>query len=314
MRMLIVGAGATGGFFGGRLAQAGRDVTFLVRGRRAAQLRDSGLRIASPQGDATIRPKLVTAGEIDGAYDAVLLTVKAFALDAALEDFAPAVGPDTCIVPVLNGMRHMDRLAERFGKQAVAGGAAKVATTLDESGVIMQLAPFQDIAYGEMDGSRSERMQALDRFMRQAGFEARLSENIALEMWEKWALLATLGGITCLMRGNVGEIAAAAGGDAFLLRFFGEVTSIICAVGIPVSDACRAFAMNAFRTQGSPLTSSMYRDLQNHQPVEADQIIGDLLARGRKAGLSTPLLEAAYTQLSIYQARLTAARPAASAI
>jgi 2-dehydropantoate 2-reductase len=314
MRMLIVGAGATGGFFGGRLAQAGRDVTFLVRGRRAAQLRESGLRIASPQGSATIRPKLVAAGEIDGAYDAVLLTVKAFALDAALEDFAPAVGPDTCIVPVLNGMRHMDTLAERFGKQAVAGGAAKVATTIDASGVIVQLAPFQDLAYGEMDGTRSQRMQALDRFMQQAGFEARLSQNIALEMWEKWALLATLGGITCLMRGNVGEIAAAAGGDAFLLRFFGEVTSVIGSVGIPVSEGCRAFAMNTFRTQGSPLTSSMYRDLQNHQPVEADQIIGDLLARGRKAGLSTPLLEAAYTQLSIYQARLTAARPTASAI
>jgi 2-dehydropantoate 2-reductase len=236
----------------------------------------------------------------------VLLTVKAFALESALEDLAPAVGAGTCIVPVLNGMRHMDRLVERFGKEAVAGGAAKVAATIDQAGRIVQLAAFQDIAYGEMDGTRSARMQELDGFMQGAGFEARLSANIALEMWEKWALLATLGGVTCLMRANIGEIAAAPGGSAFLLRFFDEVVSTIAAVGVPVSEGCITFAKNAFQVKGSTLTSSMYRDLQSNQPVEADQIIGDLLLRARRAGLSTPMLEAAYTHLSVYQAHLSA--------
>ena len=308
MRMLVVGAGATGGFFGGRLAQAGRDVTFLVRPRRAAQLRAAGLEIVSANGHATVHPKLVAAADLDGSYDAVLLTVKAFSLESALDDMAPAVGAGTCILPVLNGMRHMDLLVERFGEDAVAGGAAKVATTIDESGRIVQLAPFQDLAYGEMDGTRSARMQSLDLFMQGAGFDARLSTTIALEMWEKWALLATLGGVTCLMRANIGEIAAAPGGGAFLQRFFDEVVSTISAVGVPVSEGCIAFAKNAFLAKGSTLTSSMYRDLQANQPVEADQIIGDLLSRARKAGLSTPLLETAYAHLSVYQTRLATPR------
>jgi 2-dehydropantoate 2-reductase len=155
MRLLVVGAGSTGGYFGGRLAQAGRDVTFLVRPRRAAQLQEGGLQIVSPHGDVTVRPKLVTADDIDAPYDAVLLAVKAYSLDAAIDDFATAVGPETTIMPVLNGMRHVDILEERFGKKAVAGGVCKVATTVDSGGRIVQLATFQELVYGEWDGAVS---------------------------------------------------------------------------------------------------------------------------------------------------------------
>jgi 2-dehydropantoate 2-reductase len=305
MRMLIVGAGATGGFFGGRLAQAGRDVTFLVRPQRAAQLRERGLEIVSPHGNTCVRPRLVTAAELQEAFDAVLLTVKAFALDAALEDMAPAVGASTMILPVLNGMKHLDALAGRFGRHAILGGAAIVTTAIDPEGRVVQLAPFQDIAYGELDGSRSARIGELDRFMRGAGFDARLSPDITQEMWDKWALLATLGGVTCLMRGNVGEIGAAPGGPEFLSRFLEEVIAVINAVGKRVSDAAIAQARGVLVTKGSPLTSSMYRDLEQHLPVEAEQIIGDLLARARAADVATPLIAAAHTHLGVYQARLT---------
>jgi 2-dehydropantoate 2-reductase len=304
MRMLVVGAGSTGGFFGGRLAQAGRDVTFLVRSGRAAQLRERGLEIVSPHGNATVRPRLATADELRGPFDAVLLTVKAFALERALEDMAPAVGADTMILPVLNGMRHLDILAARFGRQAVLGGAAKVAATVDPEGRIVQLAGFHDLAYGELDGMRSGRIAELDRFMRGAGFDARLSPDIMQEMWDKWALLATLGGVTCLMRGNIGEIGAAPGGPEFMLRFLEEVIAVINAVGTRVSDATIAQAKGALATKGSPLTSSMYRDLEQNLPVEADQIIGDLEARARAAGVAAPLIEAAQTHLGVYQARL----------
>ena len=305
MRMLIVGAGSTGGYFGGRLAQSGRDVTFLVRPPRAAQLRERGLEIVSPHGNRTVRPRLKTAAELREPFDAVLLAVKAYALDAALEDMASAVGAGTMIVPVLNGMKHLDRLTARFGRQAVLGGAAKITATIDGEGRIVQLAPFHDIAYGERDGSRSPRIGELDRFMQGAGFDARLSPDIAQEMWDKWALLATLGGVTCLMRGSIGEIGAAPGGPEFLSRFLEEVIAVINAVGKRVSDAAIAQARAALATKGSPLTSSMYRDLQQNLPVEADQIIGDLLARARTAGVATPLIAAAHTQLGVYQARLT---------
>lgn len=304
MRLLVVGAGSTGGYFGGRLAQAGRDVTFLVRPRRASQLREAGLQIVSPYGDVTLRPKLVTADAVDAPYDAVLLGVKAYSLEAALDDFAPAVGPETMIVPMLNGMRHIDVLQERFGTRAVVGGVCKVATTVDADGRIVQLAKFQELAYGERDGSVSARMEALDAFMQGAGFDARLSRTIEYEMWEKWVLLAAMGGICCLMRGVIGEVVAAPGGVSFILGFLDEVMSVVSAVGAAPKAAFVAGARTMLTTPGSTLSPSMFRDLQQGSPIEADQIIGDLLARGEKAGIATPLLAAAYAHLSVYQQRL----------
>lgn len=304
MRLLVVGAGATGGYFGGRLAQAGRDVTFLVRPRRAAQLREAGLQIVSPHGDVTLQPQIVTANDIGGPYDAVLLGVKAYSLDAAIEDFASAIGPETMIVPMLNGMRHIDILEERFGKKAVIGGVCKVATTVDPEGRIVQLAKFQDLAYGERDGSVSARLEEFDAFTQGAGFEARLSRAIGYEMWEKWTLLATLGGITCLMRGNIGEVVAAPRGASFILSFLDEVISIVSAVGEAPKAAFVTSIRTALTTSGSTQAPSMFRDLQQGSPIEADQIVGDLLTRGAKAGIATPLLAAAYAHMSVYQQRI----------
>jgi 2-dehydropantoate 2-reductase len=319
MRLLVVGAGSTGGYFGGRLAQIGRDVTFLVRlaqigrdvtflvrARRAAQLKETGLQIVSPHGDVTVRPKLVTADGIDEPYDAVLLAVKAYSLDAAISDFMVAVGPETTIIPMLNGMRHIDILEERFGPEAVVGGVCKVAATIDPEGRIVQLAQFQELAYGERDGSVSPRLERLDGFMQGAGFDARLSRSIEYEMWEKWTLLATLGGITCLMRGNIGEVVAAPGGASFIPSFLDEVVSVISAVGEAPKPDFLESVRQTLTTPGSTQSPSMFRDLQQGSPIEADQIIGDLLARGAEAGIATPLLAAAYAHLSVYQRRLAA--------
>lgn len=307
MRLLVVGAGSTGGYFGGRLAEAGRDVTFLVRARRAAQLQADGLKLVSPHGDVTVRPKLVTADAITAPYDAVLLAVKAYSLDAAIKDFAAAVGPQTAIVPTLNGMRHIDVLAERFGEKAVVGGVCKVAATIDPEGRIVQLANFQELAYGERDGSVSPRMEELDAFMQGAGFVARLSRAIGYEMWEKWTMLATLGAITCSMRGNIGEVVAAPGGAAFNLGILDDVVRIVSAVGEAPNVAFLEGARKALTTPGSSQSPSMYRDLREGSPIEADQIVGDLLARGAKAGIATPLLAAAYTHMCVYQQGLAKA-------
>ncbi len=304
MRLLIVGAGATGGYFGGRLAQAGRDVTFLVRPARAAQLKARGLQIVSPHGDASVTPKLVTTGEIIAPFDAVLITVKAYSLEQAVEDFAPAVGPDTMIVPALNGMRHMDVLSARFGKAAVVGGLCRIAATIDAEGRIAQLAPFHDLVYGEMDGSASPRTTAFDAFVQGALFNAKLSPRIEAEMWEKWVMMAALGGVNCLIRGSVGEITAAAGGPEFAQAFLNEVAAATTALGHAPTQEWLSFVRSLVVAKDSPLVASMYRDLQKGSPIEADHIIGDLLARAKKAGVSTPLLAAAYTSLSVYQNRI----------
>lgn len=304
MRVLIVGAGATGGYFGGRLIKAGRDVTFLVRPARAAQLEARGLEIVSPHGNISVTPKLVSADNIGGRYGAVLLTVKSYALEAALRDIAPAVGPSTVILPFLNGMKHVDMMADRFGKEAVAGCVCRIAAGLDGEGRIVHLASFHQLEYGELDGARTARMEQLDATMQNAGFDARLSPEISREMWEKWVMLATLAGITCLMRGSVGEIAAAPGGKEFVNGLLDEAAATAAAAGYPPSEGFLAGTRALLTAKGSPLTASMYRDLQNKAPIEADHIVGDLLARARKANVPAPLLAAVYTHLAIYQNRL----------
>jgi len=303
MRMLIVGAGSTGGYFGGRLAQAGRDVTFLVHAARAKQLAEHGLQILSPHGDITLRPQLVTAESLPGPYDAILLTVKAFSLEGALKDMAPAVGAQTMILPVLNGMKHVDTLRNRFGKESVVGCACKIAGSVDSEGRIVQANLVHDMAYGEMNGEESARIQGLDRFMRDAGFDARLSPDIEQEMWEKWILLAGMGGINCLMRGTIGEVAQAPKGSEFALGLLEEIVAVVRSVGVPPSDEFLTSAASALTTKDST-TSSMYRDLQRGVHIEADQIIGDLVERAYAAAVKVPLLELIYTNLCVYQRRL----------
>lgn len=310
MRLLVVGAGSTGGYFGARLMQAGRDVTFLVRPKRAAELVANGLSIVSPHGNVTLKPKLISADALTESYEAVLLTVKGYQLEAALADIAPAVGAETMILPVLNGMQHMDVLASRFTPRNVAGCALKVATILEDDGRIVQLAPMQDLVYGELDGSETPRMRKLDAFMQGAGFDARLSTAVHREMWEKWILLAAVGAMTCLMRGPIGEIEACPGSTDFTLALLDEVVAIVRAVGVPPSEAFVTAARQQVTAKGSPFASSMYRDVLRGRPVEVENILGDLLQRGIGAGVATPLLSAATLYLRVYQNKM---RPPADA-
>lgn len=308
MRILVIGAGAVGGYFGGRLFEAGRDVTFLVHARRAEKISREGLHILSSHGNATLHPKVILANEITAPYDLILLSVKAYSLEEAINDFAPAVGPETMILPVLNGMRHIDVLISKFGEKCVIGGVCIVATEIDESDRIVQLADVQQLTYGERNGDRSQRMTMLDKTMQGAGFDARISGNILQEMWEKWVQLSSLGAATCLLRGNIGEIEAVNGGADLSSRILGECSAVSTACGYKPGEAFLARAQAMMTASGSKLTSSMYRDLNRGNRVEVDQILGDLLARGRKFGIDAPLVQAAFVNLSIYQMRLAANR------
>jgi 2-dehydropantoate 2-reductase len=304
MRLLVVGAGATGGYFGARLAEAGRDVTFLVRPARAARLRRDGLSVLSPHGDISLRPRLLIASEATKPFDVVILAVKAYGLDRALDDLAPAVGAETMIVPLLNGMRRIDLMIGRFGERPVLGGVCVVSAMLDPEGRIVQLADMQELAYGERDGALSERVRALDAALRGAGFKARFSSSILQEMWEKWVMLATTGGITCLLRSNIGEIEAVPGGAALALRFLSDASLVATGSGHPPREAFAARSRAMLTAKGSRFASSMYRDLKSSLPVEVEHILGDLLRRAGDMGLRTPLLEAATAQLRIHQNRI----------
>src|SRR4051794_24231707 len=216
MRVLVVGAGAIGGYFGGRLLQAGNDVTFLVRPKRASELAGAGLVIKSPNGDVTLKnPPTVQADTLKEHFDVVLLSCKAFDLDDAMQSFAPAVGPQTAIIPMLNGMLHLDILDKKFGRERVLGGLCAIAATLNEKREVVQLQPMQSLNFGERDGKMSDRVKAIAKVFASGNFGSVASEQIIQDMWEKWVFLATLAASTCLMRTSVGNILAAPGGRDF---------------------------------------------------------------------------------------------------
>ena len=303
MRMLVAGAGALGGYFGGRLLQIGRDVTFLVRPARAQQIATHGLRIVSQHGDATLQPRTVLAGALDEPYDLVLLSLKAYALDDAMEQFAPAIGPDSAILPVLNGMRHIDSLSARFGAEKVLGGVARIAATLGPAGEVLQLmVPAHDLVYGELGGGISARVREIEAFMQGANFAPRASEQIVLEMWEKWVALATSAGMTCLMRGSVGDILNAGGQDT-ILAMLAECQATALAAGFAPRPAGMAAFVGMLTKPGSPLTASMLRDIEGNYPTEAEHVLGDLAERAARAGIPTPLLRIALCHLRTYAAR-----------
>jgi 2-dehydropantoate 2-reductase len=305
MSILVVGAGATGGYFGGRLAQAGRDVTFLVRPHRARQLRERGLRIVGQGADQVITPQIVTADELAAgpaaAPDIVLVSVKAAALESAMTDFAPAVGPGTLVMPFLNGISHLAVLSKRFGEQAVLGGVVRVVTQLDDNGDIRQLAPGASLVTGAQDRSRPAAVQAAFGQLSGAGFDATLSDHIIAEMWHKWVFIATIGALTCLMRGTVGDIVAVPGGRELGPAILAEASAVCAAAGYPVPDAAHAATVQLVTADGSPLASSMFRDLSAGHPVEVEPILGDLVGRGAALGVATPVLDLATMQLRVYE-------------
>jgi 2-dehydropantoate 2-reductase len=302
MRVLVVGAGAIGGYFGGRMLQAGRDVTFLVRPRRAAELAEAGLVIKSPNGDATLKnPPAVQADKLNEKFDVVLLSCKAFDLEDAIKSFAPAVGPQTSIIPLLNGMLHLDVLDRKFGRERVLGGLCAIAVTLNDKREVVQLAPLQSLNFGERDGKMSDRVRAIADVFASGNFGSVASEHIVQEMWEKWVFLASLAASTSLMRTSVGNILAAPGGKDFILGMLDECSAVATAEGHAPRAPFLERTRGMLTAEGSQMTASMFRDIKVGAPVEADHVIGDLIARGDAAKVPVPRLRTAYTHLKAYE-------------
>src|ERR1700761_609358 len=301
MRILVVGAGAIGGYFGGRMLQAGRDVTFLVRPKRASELASAGLVIKSPNGDVTLKnPPTVQAGTIKNAFDVVLLSCKAFDLEDAIKSFAPAVGPNTSIIPMLNGMNHLKTLDDRFGAGRVLGGLCAIAVTLNEQREVVQLQPMQSLAFGERDGKMSDRVRAIaEAFSAVNGATA--SEHVIQDMWDKWVFLCSIAASTSLMRSPVGMIVTSPGGKDFMAGILDECSAVAKAAGYGPGDASFQRAQGMLTSESSPMTASMFRDIKVGANVEADHVVGDMIARAEAAKIPVPKLRVAYTHLKAYE-------------
>jgi 2-dehydropantoate 2-reductase len=305
MKLLMLGAGSVGGYFGARLQEGGADVTFLVRPKRAAQLRQRGLRVYGPRGELHLQQLqlLESAAAANGTFDAVILSCKAYDLASAIDSVRSYVQADTVILPLLNGLTHLDVLDQAFGPRRVFAGLAQVSATLDANGDIKQLTDVQTLVYGSRTGAQAAAAAALDGALKLGNFEARLSHNIMLEMWEKFVLLTSLASMTCLMRANVGEIAATQDGTALMLRALDDCAAVATAAG----SAPRANYMTSIKavlTQAnSPLEASMRRDMEQGRATEADHVVGDMLRRAQAAGIESTLLRSAYCHLQSYERR-----------
>jgi 2-dehydropantoate 2-reductase len=302
MRILIVGAGAIGGYFGARLIAAHRDVTFLVRPRTAALLAANGLQLSSPTGDVSIpTPATVLAPDLHAFFDLILLSCKAQDLASAMDDFAPAVGPQTAILPLLNGMAHMPALDQRFGREHVLGGSTTISVVRDPDGRIRHLAPLDTLYFGDRDTCESPRIQGIAAALTGAGFDAHSRPHIEQDMWNKWVIISTAA-ITCLMRATIGDLVAA-GGSPLVAKLNAESAAIATAEGFPPPAPFLESLITRFTQSGSLFTTSMLRDLESGAPIEAHQIIGDLIDHARPHAIPTPLLTVLYAHLRSYEER-----------
>lgn len=305
MKILILGAGAIGGYVGGRLQQNGAaDVTFLVRPARGETLQRDGLVIKSRKGDITQKVKTARGGAEGGPYDVVLLTCKAYDLDSAIEAIAPAVGGGTTVVPLLNGMRHLDVLDARFGAATVAGGLARIGVALSPEGHVLHTSPFAAVSFGERDGKAPRAaLVALDAAIKQAGIDGGLHQNIVQDLWDKWIMLCTLAAMCCLMRGTSGDILEADEGQTIVLETVDECRRTAAAAGCDPGEKGMQNVRSYLTQKGSRFAASMLHDLEKGSMVEADHVVGDMIARAKKAGIATPNLRLAYAHLQTYLAR-----------
>lgn len=302
MRVLILGAGGVGGYVGGKLVAAGADVVFLVRGARLVQLAETGLVIESPLGDLSVPVTAVDRAPAGPPPDVVVLACKAPALGGALEVVATAVGPETRVLPFLNGVAHLETLRTRFPQSPLLGGIAHGALTLTDRGVIRHLTPFFSAIVGPVSAPSDGVAEEVVALLGAAGAAARLSPDIRRDMWSKFVFLATLAGITCLMRASVGTILATDDGEALILQLLDECLAVgRCAGFAPDAEAMAGYR-RVLTERGSGFTSSMLRDVISARPTEADHILGDMLRRAREAGLATPLLAIAYAHLQCFEA------------
>jgi len=303
MRILILGAGGTGGYFGGRLLEAGCDVTFLVRPARAARLRAEGLVIRSPLGDARLTAPVIETSALNPDYDLVLLSCKAYDLDDAMQTIAPAMRrPGVTLLPLLNGMKHFDTLDAAFGAPQMLGGLCHISVTLNAAGEIEHFNKLQTLTFGEREATAPpERCDRIAAAFARATFDSRRSTNVLSDLWEKFAFMAAGASLTCLMRANVGNIVATPEGERVARQLVEECQAIARAAGYPVSEKGAGFAAHMLTSPKSPFKASMLRDIEGGRRVEADHLVGDMLRRGRELVQPVVLLETALGHLLAYE-------------
>lgn len=303
MKILIVGAGAIGGYFGGRLVEKGEDVTFLVRANKKEILQQTGLNIRSKNGDLQFSPKLITKSDNSKPFDVVLISTKSYQLTTAIEDVQPFVGPETMILPLLNGIAHLQTLIRAFGEEKVLGGLCFVESTLAEDGTIVQTSPVHQLVYGERTGQQTERIGKLELAFKGTKAEFVKSDDINQDMWHKYLFITAMSGITSMMETSIGPIRDLETGQHVIRVFLEELVAIMEKIGAPIAPAIAETQFQRINDMSAEMKSSMQRDIEKMQPTEAEHLQGYLLGKAKEVQLSVPILEIIFTKLMLYEQR-----------
>lgn len=301
MRILVLGAGGVGGFFGGRLVEKGEDVTFLVRSKRKKQLEERGLVIRSVNGDFSFQPKLITKEDQTAPFDVILFSTKAYHLNEAIQDLKPFVGESTVIIPLLNGIAHVSLLQKEFGEEKVIGGLCFIETTLNNQGEIVQTSAANRLMFGEMKSQDSERIKHISKAFAGTKSSFILSENITQDMWHKYLFITVMSGVTTLMRAPIGPIRESEGGRDFIQNLFEECMEIMRCVGVPIKDNIVQEHMKIIDKISYNMKSSMQRDMEKGSSIEAKHLQGYLLDVAEQFSIEAPLLGAVYQNLKVYE-------------
>jgi 2-dehydropantoate 2-reductase len=305
MRILMVGAGGIGGYFGARLLEKGADVTFLVREKRKQPLEENGLVVKSVHGDMQFhQPKTLISGEHAETFDVILLSTKAYHLQGAIEGIRPYAGENTMILPLLNGIAHMDALIAALGEENVIGGLCFIETTLDESGNIIQTSPIHDLVFGERSGAKTERILRLADAFEGTKASFTLSDNIEQDMWHKYLFISTLSGVTSLFQAPIGPIRDQEQGIETLRTLLEEAGKVMRGVNAPLAEKIEEAQAEKIMQMGYNMKSSLQRDMEKGLKTEADHFFKYLLDLASTQNIPTPVIAAIYTNLKIYETSL----------
>lgn len=301
MRILVVGAGAVGGYFGARLYEKGVDVTFLVREGRQKKLKENGLSIKSVHGDLTVHPKtILVTDEEEGIYDVILIGTKSYHFQKAIEDIKPFVSNNTVIIPMLNGIKHLHALHETFSDNQVLGGLCFVESTVDVNGVIIQSSPTHEFVYGELSGKETPRIVEIEKLFSGTKATIKKSNTILKDMWHKYMFISSLSGITTLFRSSIGPIREADYGIEIIENLFKEIGMIMRAANAPIADGIEEVQLNKIKELDYTMKSSMLRDMEKREQIEGDHLQGYLLTLAREHEVNAPYLKMIFSNLSTY--------------
>lgn len=301
MKILVVGAGAIGGYFGGRLLEKGEDVTFLVREKRKAQLEANGLIVESVNGNMEMSVKALLAGEEADLFDVILLSTKAYHLEGAIESIRPYVSEHTMILPLLNGIKHVSKLINAFGEERVIGGMCSIESTLDQTGKVIQESVLQEFVYGERNGEKTERILKLQKAFSGTKADFRLSENIEQDMWHKYLFISTVAGVTSLFRSPMGPIREHKYGKQVIESVLHEAATIMRAIKAPILDNVEELQMERLNKLGYKMKASLLKDMEKQLPIEAEHFFGYLLEQVEAFGVKAKTIETIYANLKLYE-------------